>query len=178
MPLPVHVPVLDAEHLALPAAGLQRADDAIVHRRAGPLVLLGVHCQRRVEQRLLLVGPDAAITFGFLLGSDRDAEAVERRVHQERRILEPPPVDRAPERTERAVHRGDRAPLTIRRLEALDRLGLLEHAHRLVAENGLHRFEPSLDGHRIAQAFRLDVVRAVAVEEVGNGQALRRPSAP
>src|SRR2546426_5966633 len=105
MPLPVHVSVLDSEHLALPAARFQRTDDAIVHRRTGPLVLLGVHCQRGIAQRPLFLRSDPAITLGFLLGSDRDTETVERRACQQRRILEPSPVDRATQRTERPVRR-------------------------------------------------------------------------
>jgi hypothetical protein len=108
MPLPIHVPILDAEHLALP------------------------------------------ITFRFILRSDRDAEAVERRVHQERWILEPAPVDCASERTQRAVHSRDRTPLAVRRLEALDRLHFLEHSDRFSTEDRLYRFEPSLDRDRIA----------------------------
>lgn len=42
MPFPVYVPVLDAEHLAFPAAGPQRAYDAVVHRCASLEVFLGV----------------------------------------------------------------------------------------------------------------------------------------
>ena len=77
-PLPVHVPVLNAEHLALAATCLQGADDAVVHRRARPLVLLRVDRQRRVEQRPFFVRSHAPVALRFLLCPDADAEPVER----------------------------------------------------------------------------------------------------
>jgi hypothetical protein len=97
----------------LAATRFQRADDPIVHRGASPLVLVGVDRQRRVEQRFLLLRSDSAIARRFLLGANRDPEAVERRVRQKRRILESSPVDRASKRTERAVDRGDFVPLAV-----------------------------------------------------------------
>jgi len=43
VPFPIHVPVLNAQHLALPAACLEGADYAIVHRGADVLVVGTVH---------------------------------------------------------------------------------------------------------------------------------------
>jgi hypothetical protein len=45
MLFPVHMPVLDAQHLPLATAGLQRPDDAVVHRGSYPLVFRRVHRQ-------------------------------------------------------------------------------------------------------------------------------------
>ena len=47
----------------------------------------GVHRQRRVEHSLRFCRAHTPIAFGFLLRPDGHAEAVERRVHQVRRIL-------------------------------------------------------------------------------------------
>jgi hypothetical protein len=52
--LPVDVPVLNP-HLALSTAGLQSADEAVVHQRPDVLVLPCVHGEGRIEQPLLFV---------------------------------------------------------------------------------------------------------------------------
>ena len=71
----------------LPAAGLERADQAIVHRGTDVLVLGAVRLRARREQRLLFLQSDPAVAFGFLLCLDRHAESMERRRRQVRRIL-------------------------------------------------------------------------------------------
>jgi len=91
---PVHVAVLDAQHLPLAAARLECADDAVVHRRAHELMFRRVHRQARGQERLLLVAVDAPIPLRLFPGLDRYAEAMERRRRQQRRILESSPVDR------------------------------------------------------------------------------------
>ena len=120
MPLPVHVPVLDAQHLALPAAGFEGPDETIVHARPDLLVLGRVHRQAGRQQALFLVAMHAPIPFGFVLDLDGHAEPVERRHRQQRRILEPPPVDCRPQRAQRAVDRRDLAALAELRLEPRD----------------------------------------------------------
>jgi hypothetical protein len=75
--------VLDAEHLTLTAAGLQCADDAVVHRLADPLVLGTPHRGAGPEQRLLRAGGEAAITLGFVDLADLVPEPMERSGHTE-----------------------------------------------------------------------------------------------
>src|SRR6267142_2228349 len=48
------------------------------------ILIVALRTAEHVRARLR---SDSAIALRFLLGSDRDAEAVERRVHQQRRIL-------------------------------------------------------------------------------------------
>jgi hypothetical protein len=96
---------------------------------------------------------------------------MERGRAQVRRILESSPVDRRPQRCERAVHGRDLSPFAMNRFEPQDVGRLFEHADWQIAEHSLDGLEPTVHRHRIAQAFRLDVVREVQVEEAGDGQA-------
>jgi hypothetical protein len=104
---PVHVAVLDAQHLTLPAARFERPDDAVVHRRSHGLVLRRVHRCARAKERLLFVAVDAPVPFRFVFRLDGHTETMERRCCEQRRILESSPVDRRPKYAERAVHRRD-----------------------------------------------------------------------
>jgi hypothetical protein len=78
----------------LTAASFQGTDDAIVHRRTRPLVLRAIHRQTRFEQRLLLVAVNPTITLRFIADFDVDSEPLERARGQQRRVLEPSPIDR------------------------------------------------------------------------------------
>ena len=175
MLLPVHVPVLDPQHLALPTAGLERADETVVHRCADVPMLGAVHLRARGQESLLLLESDSTIALRFLLHFDVHAESMERGRGQVRRILEAAPVDR---RTQRAQAHGSPSrssrPFAINRFEPKNLAGFSSTRDRQIAEHSLDRLESTLDRHRIAQAFRLDVVREVQVEEVGDGQADRR----
>lgn len=72
---PIHVAVLHAKHLTLPATGFQCRNDSIVHRGSRPLVFGRVHRQTRGEQCLLLVAVNPTIPLRLVAGSDADAEA-------------------------------------------------------------------------------------------------------
>jgi len=98
MLVPVHVPVLDLQHLALATARFERADETVVHRCADVPTVGAVHLRARGEQGLLFLQPDSTVSFRFLLHFDVHAEAVERRCGQVRRILEAAPVDRRTQR--------------------------------------------------------------------------------
>jgi hypothetical protein len=64
---PIDVLVLDAQHLALPAAGLDRPDDSVVHRGSDPLVPGRVHRDACGKELLLLVSMDST-ALSFRLG--------------------------------------------------------------------------------------------------------------
>src|SRR5262249_29124335 len=100
--------------------------DPIVHADTGPLVLVGVDRERGVEERLFFSRSDPTITLRFLLGANRDPEAVERRVRQERRILESSPVYRPSQGADCTVYRGYLMSVAIRCLEPLYVLRLFE----------------------------------------------------
>jgi hypothetical protein len=174
MLLPVHVPVLDPQHLALPRAGFERADETVVHLCTHVPMLGAVHLRARGQESLLLLESNSTISLRLLLHFDAHAESMERGRGQVRRILEAAPVDRRTQRRERAVHSRDLSPFAMNRFESQDVGRLFEHADWQIAEHFLDGLEPAVHRHRIAQALRLDVVREVQVEEAGNGKADRR----
>jgi len=102
-------------------------------------VLRSVHVQSSHEQALLFLDADSAVTLGLVLRPDADAEPMERRRRQDRRVLKASPVDRGAQDAERTVNRRDFASLAVRRLEAGDLARLLESGDRLIAEDGLDR---------------------------------------
>lgn len=72
------VPVLNLEHLAEPATGLERSDDAVTHLRAGERVLGAIQRVGALQQPPLFVGTHATIALGLDLRFDFDAEPMER----------------------------------------------------------------------------------------------------
>ena len=77
--LPVHALVLDQQHLAAPAAQLQRADDAVVQQRSDELMLGRVHLlQRGIEQLLLLLSREPPIAHRLRLLVHPHTESMER----------------------------------------------------------------------------------------------------
>src|ERR1700736_4909646 len=79
MLVPVHMPVLDTQHLALTTTRFECSDETVVHRRADELVLGCVHLERCCQKGSLFLRSNSAVTFGFLLRFDTDAEPMERR---------------------------------------------------------------------------------------------------
>jgi len=63
--------ILDAQHFEVPAARVQRTDDAVVHRRADVPMVCAIHRRARCEQSLLFLQPDSAVAFRLLLTPNR-----------------------------------------------------------------------------------------------------------
>ena len=133
MLFPVHAPILDTQHLTLATARFKRTDETVVHRCSDVPVIGAVHLRARSEQRSLLLQTDSPIAFRFLRHFDVDAESMERRRGQIRRILEAAPVDRRSQRCQRAVRGRDLSPFAIDRFEPEDLTRLFEHANRQIA---------------------------------------------
>jgi hypothetical protein len=149
---PIDISILDAKHLALPAAGFQRAYDAVVHRRPGRSMVVGVHQTRR-EQRLLLVAVNPTISLRLVANLGVHSEAVKRARGQQPRILEASPIDRGSKNSERAVHGRDFVSLQERCLEPGDLASLLESYHRRLSERD---FDVAVGlRHRPLQTYRL-----------------------
>jgi hypothetical protein len=134
-----------------------------------PLVLGRVHRRASREQRLFFLAMNAPIAFRFVSRSDADAETMEGRRAEQRRVLEAAPVDRRAKNAEDTVDRRHLVSLPKSRLEPHDCGRLLERHNRQIAERRVQRLDVSADGPRALEPFRLDIVRVVAVEELGDG---------